>query len=248
MYNKIYPIYKREMSSYFYSSIAYIFLILFVFMTNIMFFYFFGGIFKEETASMRRYFTILPYVFTVFIPGLAMGSWAKEKSEGTIEMLFTYPVAQWKIVAGKFLAVLTLVGIALACSLFIPLLTQIFVGDFDWGQLFTQYLGALLMACAYIAVTFFMSSITSELIDSFLLSATTLLLLTLAGYVTSAYVMVFPDWLGWLKIFLNEISLSTHFGNFSKGVIHSKDVIYYLGIALVFFYCNIKALESKKWS
>jgi ABC-2 type transport system permease protein len=104
------------------------------------------------------------------------------------------------------------------------------------------------MACAYIAVTFFMSSITSELIDSFLLSAATLLLLTLAGYVTSAYVMVFPDWLGWLKIFLNEISLSTHFANFSKGVIHSKDVVYYLGVALVFFYCNIKALESKKWS
>lgn len=217
-------------------------------MTNILFFYFFGGIFKEETASMRRYFTILPYVFAIFIPGLTMGSWAKEKNDGTIEMLLTFPVAQWKIVAGKFLAALTLVCVALGSSLFIPILTQIFLGNFDWGQIVTQYLGAVLMACTYIAITFFMSSVTSELIDSFLLSGAVLLLLTLAGYITSAYVMVFPDWLGWLKMILNEISLSTHFSNFSKGVIHSKDIIYYLGLALLFFYFNMKTLENKKWS
>lgn len=248
MFNKIGPIYKKELGSFFYSSIAYVFLVLFIFIPNLMFFHFFGGIFKEDMATMRRFFTMLPYVFIIFIPGLTMGSWAKEKNDGTIEMLFTFPISQWKVIAGKFLAALTLVGVALGLTLFIPLLTHIYMGKFDWGQIFTQYFGAMLMACAYIAITFFMSSLTMELIDSFLLSSAVLLLLTLAGYITSSYVIVFPEWLGWLKVFLNEISLSTHFANFSKGVVHSKDIIYYLGLALLFFYLNMKSLENRKWS
>lgn len=246
--NRILPIYKKEIKSYFNSLIAYIFLVLFIFIPNLLFFHFFGGIFKEKMATMRIYFTMLPYVFLVFIPGLTMGSWAKEKSDGTIEMLLTYPVALWKIIAGKFLAVLTLVGIALGLSLLIPILTQIFVGDFDWGQIFTQYFGALLLATAYIAISFFISSMTMELINSFLLSSSFLFLLTLAGYITSGYIMVFPDWLGWLKVMFNEISLSSHFVNFSKGVIHTKDIVYFLGIALLFFFLNMKTLEDKKWS
>ena len=104
------------------------------------------------------------------------------------------------------------------------------------------------MAATYIAITFFMSSLTMELIDSFLLSSAVLLLLTLAGYITSSYVMNWPAWLGWLKLILNELSLATHFQNFSKGVIHTKDVVYYLGLALFFFYLNMKSLESRKWS
>ena len=80
-------IYKKEMSSYFYSSIAYVFLILFILVPNILFFYFFGGIFKENTATMRKFFSILPYVFIIFIPGLTMGAWAKEKNAGTIDQL-----------------------------------------------------------------------------------------------------------------------------------------------------------------
>lgn len=248
MYNRITPIFKKEFSSYFNSSIAYVFIVLFIFLPNILFFYFFGGIFKEEMATMRRFFQMMPYVFIIFIPGLTMGSWAKEKNDGTIEMLFTFPISQWKVIAGKFLAAWALVGIAVGSTLFIPLLTQIFVGDFDWGQIFTQYFGVMLMAATYIAITFFMSSLTMELIDSFLLSSAVLLLLTLAGYITSSYVMNWPAWLGWLKLILNELSLATHFQNFSKGVIHTKDVVYYLGLALFFFYLNMKSLESRKWS
>lgn len=248
MHNRITPIFKKEFAGYFNSSIAYVFLVLFIFIPNLMFFHFFGGIFKEEMATMRRFFQMMPYVFIIFIPGLTMGSWAKEKNDGTIEMLFTFPVSQWKVIAGKFLAAWALVGIAVGSTVFIPLLTHIYMGEFDWGQVFTQYFGVMLMASAYIAITFFMSSLTMELIDAFLLSSSTLLLLTLFGYISSPTVMIFPEWLGWLRIFLNEISLATHFNNFSKGVIHTKDVVYYLGLALLFFYLNMKSLESRKWS
>lgn len=239
-------IYKKEMTSYFYSSIAYVFLILFILIPNVLFFYFFGGIFKENSATMRRFFTILPYVFIVFVPGLTMGAWAKERNAGTIELLFTLPLRQIEILLGKFFAALTLVVIALGGSLIIPIMTHSLMGSFDWGQIFTQYLGAILMASCYISITFFLSSLTEELIDSFLLSAALLLLLTILGYFSQT--VQFIPALEWMKVIFNKISLSTHFMNFSKGVLDSRDLIYYLGVTVIFFYLNLRTLESKRWS
>jgi len=238
-------IYKKEIYSNFYSSIAYVFLIIFILVPNIMFFHFFGGIFKEDLASMRIFFAMLPFVFIVFIPGLAMGSWSKEKNSGTIELLFTYPVPEWQILVGKFFANMTLVIVALYSTIFIPLLTHIFLGNFDWGQVVTQYVGAIFLAASYVAITLFVSSLTKELINSFLLSATILLVLTLIGYFPA--VVVFPKWLEWLKQIFVWISLSTHFTNFSKGVIDSRDIIYYCGTTILFFYLNLRSLESRKW-
>jgi ABC-2 type transport system permease protein len=239
-------IYRKELGSFFNSSIAYVFLILFVLVPNLMFFFFFGGIFKEGTATMRSFFMILPFVFIVFIPGLTMGSWAREKEDGTIELLFTFPVSESQVLFGKFLASLTLVIIALAATFFIPLLTQLYLGNFDWGQIFAQYFGSILLAGCYIAITFFLSSLTMELIDSFLLSAALLLIFTLSGFFPQA--LQFPDWLAWLKEFFIWTSLSTHFANFSKGVIDSRDILFYLGVIVIFFYLNLRSLESRKWS
>ena len=246
MMKGILAVYKRELKSYFYSSIAYVFLILFILIPNILFFYFMGGIFKEGIATMRNYFTLLPYIFIIFIPGLTMGSWAKEKSSGTIELLFTLPVNQFEVLFGKFLSALTLVLIALFASLIIPLLTHFLLGSFDWGQTITQYFGAILLACCYIAITFFLSSLTMELINSFLLSATILLILTVIGFLSVS--VNFIEQLSWLKIIFKEISLSTHFINFSKGVIDSRDLFYYIGITVIFFYFNLHSLQTRKWS
>jgi len=244
--NGFWAIYKKEIKGYFYSSIAYVFLILFILVPNILFFFLFGGIFKENNASMRLYFTMLPYVFIVFIPGLTMGAWAKEKNSGTIELLFTLPLNQISVLLGKFLAALTLVVTALASTLFIPILTSILLGNFDWGQIVTQYVGAIFMAGSCIAITFFFSSLTMELINSFLLSSVILLGLTIIGYLSQS--MKFYAWLEWMKILFNKVSLSSHFLNFSKGVIDSRDIFYYLGVMAIFFYLNLRALENRKWS
>ncbi len=238
-------IYKKETYGNFYSSIAYVFLIIFILVPNIMFFHFFGGIFKEDLASMRRFFAMLPFVFIIFIPGLAMGSWSKEKNTGTIELLFTYPVPEWEVLVGKFFAGMTLIMVALYSTLFIPLLTHIFLGNFDWGQIVTQYIGSVFLAAAYLSIVLFISSLTKELINSFLLSAAVLLTLTLIGFFPS--VVVFPKWLEWLKQIFVWSSLSTHFTNFSKGVIDSRDIIYYCGVTILFFYLNLRSLESRKW-
>lgn len=245
MFIGIWSIFKKEIRSYFNSSIAYIFLILFLLIPNILFFYILGGIFKENSATMRTFFSMLPYVFIIFIPGLTMGSWAKEKNTGTIELLFTLPVSQMEVLLGKFLAALALVITALFSTLAIPAFTHKFLGNFDWGQIGTQYLGAVLMAGSYIAITFFLSSLTMELIDSFLLSSSLLLILTIIGYLSQA--VKFPEFLNWLKELFAQISLSTHFTNFSKGVIDSRDIFYYIGIIVIFFYLNLQTLESRKW-
>jgi ABC-2 type transport system permease protein len=244
--NGLKAIYKKEVGSYFSSSIAYVFLALFILIPNLMFYYFFSGLFGEGIATMRRYFMMLPFIFVIFIPGLTMGSWAKEKEDGTIELLFTFPVSEWEILLGKFLAALTLVAVALFATFFIPLLTQLMLGDFDWGQIFTQYFGSILLASCFIAITFFLSSLTMELIDSFLISASLLLVLTICGYFPQA--LQFPEWLSWLKEVFIWTSLSTYFANFSKGVIDSRDILFYLGLTAIFFYFNLRSLESRKWS
>lgn len=246
MIKRIVYLIEKELNSYFYSSIAYVFLFLFAFVPNLLFFYFFGGIFGEENATMRIYFTMLPYVFIIFIPGLTMGAWAREKNTGTLELLFTLPVNTIEVLIGKFLGAVFLVIIALFSSIFIPILTSLLLGNFDIGQLITQYAGSLLMASSYIAISFFFSSLTMELINSFFLSASFLLLLTLAGYLSM--VMRFPLWLDWLQKFLSYIGLQTHFVSFSKGVIDSRDVMYYLGLTLLFMYLNIRTLETRRWS
>ena len=239
-------IYKKELNDFFYSSIAYVFLILFIVIPNVILFYFVGGIFAENNATMRSYFMILPYVFIIFIPGLTMGAWSKEKNSGTIELLFTLPVSQMEVLLAKFFASLTLVAVALLSILPVPILTHFMLGSFDWGQIFAQYLGALLLASCYISITFFLSSLTKELIDSFLLSASILLVLTIIGYFSQKIEVI--SWLEWIKSLFNTLSLSTHFTNFSKGVIDSRDIVYYLGLTVIFFYLNIYSLENKRWN
>ncbi|MBN2544882.1 MAG: ABC transporter permease subunit [Spirochaetes bacterium] len=238
-------VYKKEIQNYFYSPIGYVFIVLFLFIPNILFF-FFGGIFKENNATMRMYFAMLPIIYIIFIPGLTMGTWSKEKNDGTLELLFTLPLNRYEILIGKFLSTLTIVFIALIATLPIPLITHFLLGSFDIGQLISQYIGALLMASCYIAISFFISSLTKELIVSFLLSTSILALFTFIGYL--AYSVKFFTQLEWIKGILTEISLSTHFLNFSKGVIDSIDLVYYIGMSILFFYLNIRVLESKRWS
>jgi ABC-2 type transport system permease protein len=210
---------------------------------NIIVFYFLGGIFGEKAATLRTYFMILPYVFIIFIPGLTMGAWSKEKNTGTIELLFTLPVGEFNVLLGKFFAALSLISIALLSTLSTPILTSFLLGNFDWGQILTQYIGAILLAGCGISVTFFLSSLTKELIDSFLLGSSLLFILTITGFISRKMESFYG-----IKIFLNNISFWSHFLNFGKGVIDSRDVFFYLGIIIICFYLNLRALESKRWS
>lgn len=243
---KINIIYRKEMAEFFYSPIAYVFMILFLVVSMYLFLIYGGGIFTVESATMREFFMILPLVFIIFIPGLTMGSFSNEKNNGTIELLFTYPLTDWVVVLGKFFAVLTIICITLLGTLVVPVYTHIRLGNFDIGQLLTQYLGAILLSCSYISIGMFISSLTKELIMSFLITFVILLFLAFVGFNQNS--IQFPEWLGFLKIVFIWISTSTHFTSFGKGVIDSRDVIYYLGLTILFFYLTKRSIENRKWS
>lgn len=229
---------KKEMLSYFNSAIAYIFFTLFFTILSFMFFriYFLYGI-----VSMNEFFSILPWVFLLFIPAITMKLWAEEKKSGTMEVLLTMPVNDCELVAGKFFAALFFVGIAVLLTLVVPILVS-FTGDLDWGPVFTSYLGALFLAASYIAIGGFISSLTTNQITAFLVTTVTIFCFLIAG--TEPVYSVFP---GFISDIIRGLSLNYHFQSIGRGVVDSRDIIFYLSIILAFSFYNVRSLESRNW-
>ena len=164
--NRIHPIFKREFVSYFNSPIAYIFVAIFLIVTNWLFFQRF---FLVGQINMRDWFALLPWVFLLLAPALTMRSWAEEKKSGTIEFLLTLPIRDIEVVLAKFFSSLAFLALTLLLSLSVPI-TLAFLGDLDGGVIFAGYVGALLLGAMYISIGLFISSLTSNQIVAFLLS------------------------------------------------------------------------------
>jgi ABC-2 type transport system permease protein len=236
----ILPIIKKELKSYFNSPIAYILVVTFLVFSSIWIFYlqtFFAG----NIASLRNFFSVLPIVFIVVMPALTMRSWAEEKKLGTMEVLMTLPYRESTLVIGKFLAALTLLVIMIALTLPLPLLLGRF-GDFDWGEILGQYIGVLLLGAAGISVGLFISSLMANQISSFLISLFVLLVLTLISQVNR--VLTLPPWAAGT---VNFVSLGHHFSNFQRGLIDTRDLLYYGIVSALFLYLNTKTLIFRKW-
>ena len=182
-FNNIYPIFKREFVSYFNSPIAYIFVAIFLVVTNWLFFQKF---FLSAEVSMRNWFSLLPWVFLLLAPALTMRSWAEEKKSGTIEFLLTLPIRDTEVVLAKFFSSLGFLALSLLLSLSVPI-TLAFLGDLDGGVIFAAYVGALLLGAMYISIGLFISSLTSNQIVAFLLSLAVLFTLFIIGDVYSSY-------------------------------------------------------------
>lgn len=233
---------KKELKSHFNSPMAYIVVVLFIVVPNLIFFLNFWA---QNQATMQGYFALLPWVFLLFIPALTMGVWSNEKKSGTLELLFTYPVSNYQIYLSKYFATFIIIGIALLLTLPIPILVHILRGDFDWGQVFGQYFGALLLACTYIAIGFFFSSIFNDQIISFLLSSVTVFLLIIIGIFPTRY--EFAEMFKPLAYLFIYMGITNHFDNFSVGVISLRDLFYYLIITTIFIYLNLNYLKVQKW-
>ena len=229
---------KKELSSYFNSAIAYIFFTLFLVITGFLFFrlYFLIGV-----VSMNDFFSIIPWIFLIFIPSVTMKSWAEEKKAGTMEVLLTMPVKDAELVGGKFLAGSLFVLIAIILTSAVPLLVSM-TGELDWGPVITSYIGLALLASSYVAIGNLISSFTSNQVSAFLITAVTAFVLMIIG--TEPVYSVFPASMG---DFIRSLSLSYHFQSIQRGVLDSRDVIYYLSIIFLFIFYNIRSLESRNW-
>jgi ABC-2 type transport system permease protein len=234
------PVIRKELRSYFNSPIAYVVAVTFVLFCAIWVL-FLQSFFTGNNASLRPLFGVLPLVFIIVMPAITMRSWAEERKLGTAELLLTLPFRESTLVAGKFLAALALLAIMVALTVPMPLLLARF-GRFDWGEVAGQYIGVLFLGAAGISVGLFISSLATNQISAFLISLFVLLIFTLISEVNSAFSL--PNILAGV---LNYLSLSSHFYNFQKGLIDTRDLLFYAIVCGLFLYLNVKTLIFKKW-
>jgi ABC-2 type transport system permease protein len=227
----------RELRSYFNSPIAYIYTTVFL---VFMGWFFFRGFFLAGEASMREFFTLLPWVFLFIIPAITMRLWSEERKLGTLEIIMTLPVRDEELVAGKFLAGLAFLSFTLALTA--PLyLTVHLLGQPDPGPVIGGYLGALLMGGAYLAVGLFCSSLTENQIVAFILGVVICFGLFIVG---ENFVIVSAP--GFLAPILSALGLGAHYRSILRGVLDSRDLLYYLSVVFFFLYLNVKVLENRK--
>lgn len=234
-------LFKKEFAYYLNSPIAWVVAILYILITTIGLF-FFQNFMADNVASLKDYFVIVPYVFIVLIPALTMGSWAEERRTGTHELLLTMPYPVWRVVLAKFMAPLALILVILLISLSLPL-SVAGMGSFDLGVIVTQYLGVILLAAASVALGTFISSLVRSQILAFLLSVAIIGFFTVVD--TPTRTMVMP---AWLSTILTASSLTYHFDSFSKGLLDSRDILFFAGLTVLFLYLNERRIVLAKWS
>ena len=236
--NNIIHIFKKEVSSYFNSPMAYIFLVIFAIVNS---FFFTNIFFKINQSDLRTLFNIIPMVYLFFIPAICMSLIAKEKNTGTMEVLTTLPITDKELILGKFLSALFLIFIGLLFT-FIQLYTLLQTGtDIDYGAIFTGYLGLLLLGAAYSSIGIFASSVSNDQIVSFIIGV----FLVLLFYLMDKTILLFTP--PFMASFVQYIAVDYHLTNISRGVIDSRNIIYFISIISFFLFMSIRLLESRKW-
>jgi ABC-2 type transport system permease protein len=232
-------IYKRELRGYFNSPIAYIFLVVFLLVASWLFF---RGYFLYGQADLRPFFSLLPWMFLFFVPAVSMRLWAEERKQGTAELLLTLPVKDEFVILGKFLAGLSLVSLAVVLE-FPLLLLNIHLGDVDPGPVVGGVLGSIFLGGAYLAIGLFLSSLTANQIIAFILGVVVSFALFIVGediVLVTASPAIAP--------LLRNLGLGAHFESMGRGVIDSRDVIYYLSVIAFFLYLNRLSLKQRRWA
>ena len=230
-------IFQKEFKSYFSSPVAYIFIVSFLVVTSWLFIRTF---FIADQSSMRPFFSILPWIFLFLAPAITMRSWAEEKKLGTIEILMTLPVKGWEIVVGKFLSGFFFLSLTV-CLTFPLAVTVYMLGSPDMGPIWGGYLGAFLLGGAYLAIGLFASSITENQIVSFIIA----IIICFAFLVIGEDFVVFYAPSSIVPI-LSYLGLGAHFQSIGRGVIDSRDILYYLSIIVFFLFLNHIVIEQKK--
>ncbi len=231
-------IFRKEFRSYFSSPVAYIVIITFLGVTNWLFFRTF---FIMNQATMRPFFSVLPWVFLFLAPAVTMRCWAEEKKLGTMEILMTLPVRDWEITLGKFLACFVFLVITIALTFPLPL-SVLFLGNPDTGPIWGGYIGAFLLGGAYLSIGMFASSLTENQIIAFIVAIIICFGLLIVG--ENFVLLSLPSSVVPLLSFLG---LGSHFESIGKGVIDSRDITYYLSVIGFFLFLNQMSIESRKW-
>lgn len=239
------PIIKRELLGYFRSPVAYVFIVIFLISTTGTTWYL-GNFYQGNEASLEMFFFFHPWLYLFLIPAVGMRLWAEERRTGTLEVLLTLPISLTNAVLAKFVAGWLFLAAALALT-FPMAFTVFYLGEPDLGVMFTGYLGSLLMAGAYLAISSFTSALTKNQVISFILSFLVCFVFVLLGWGVLGRTLsdIFPVWLAEA---ITEFSFTTHFNALRRGLIDVRDLVYFLSITLVMLYANVLVLENKRSS
>ncbi|MBI1734048.1 MAG: ABC transporter permease subunit [Candidatus Rokubacteria bacterium] len=252
---RVWPIFKKEMRLYFTSPIAWVIGSIFLLISGYFFYTMFAYFSMASMQSamnpamardlnvtdsvLRPLLTNMTVILLLLMPMVTMRLFAEERRSGTIELLLTYPVRDGAVLLGKFLAALALYGLMLVGTLVYPAIMVYFAGV-DWGPLLTGYLGLVLLGATFLAVGLFASSLTENQIVASIVTFGTLLLFWVIGW--SA------DYVGgtWGSV-LRHLSLIEHFDSFAKGVLDTKDIIYYVNFIVLALFLSLRSLEARRW-
>jgi ABC-2 type transport system permease protein len=234
---------KRELSAYFATPVAYVFILIFLMMSGAFTFYL-GNFYQRGQADLVAFFSFHPWLYLFFMPAVAMGLWSQERQLGTIELLMTLPITLWQAVLGKFMAAWLFAGMALLFT-FPIWLTVNYLGDADNGVIAASYLGSWLMAGAFIAVGSCMSALSRNQIVAFILAVLVCFLMMVSGL--PLVLDVFRSWAapGFVD-FIASLSFMTHFEALSRGVIDARDVLFFLLCIGIWLAATQQVLTVKK--
>jgi ABC-2 type transport system permease protein len=234
---------RRELSGYFATPVAWVFIVIFLVMAGAFTFYI-GSFYERGIADLDPFFTFHPWLYLFLVPAIAMRLWAEERRAGTIELLLTLPITLWQAVAGKFLAAWLFVGLALLLT-FPVWLTVNYLGDPDNGVIAAGYIGSWLMAGGFLAIGSCMSALTRNQVVAFILSV-----VVCFGFLVSGLPMVSDLFSAWapqsLLDAIADFSFLAHFSTISRGVIDVRDLVYFALVIGVWLLANTIVLEMKK--
>ena len=228
---------KKELRSYFNSPMAYIFLVVFAIVTG---YFFTNTFFLFNQSNMRALFNIVPLIYLFFIPAITMGLIAREKNIGTMEVISTLPIKDVEFVIGKFLSALSLIALGLAFTL-IHFFTLVNVGtNIDYGALFTGYLGLFFAGAVYASIGTFSSSLFDNQVIAFIIGV----FIVLMFFLFDKLLIFIPSFMAGA---IQYLSVDYHISNMSRGVIDTRNLIYFISVIGMFLFATVQVLSSRKW-
>jgi ABC-2 type transport system permease protein len=238
--NPLFSVWRKEVRSAFNSPVAVGAILFFLILTGVWFLWI-AHFLAQQTATLRGYFATFPIAFVILIPAITMRTWAEERKLGSQELLLTLPVKTWVLVAGKFLGAYTIIAAMLVLTVPMTLMVS-GLGNFEVGEIIGEYVGIVLLSAAAVALGVFLSSLTTNTISAFLLAVAGLLIFAVGGALVSAF--------GLPSAVVDAVrffSLDGRYGSFQRGIIDSKDALYFVWFGALFLYLNTKVLVLRKW-
>ena len=239
----IFTITKREVIGFFTSPVAYVFIVIFLLLSG-FFTFMVAGFFQRGQANLVTFFAWHPWLYLFLVPAVGMRMWSEERRLGTIELLLTMPITPWQAIVGKFLA--SWLGLAIALALTFPVVITVnYLGHPDNGVILAGYIGSLLLSGAYLSIAAMTSAMTRNQVVSFILSVVICLFLILAGWPPITNLLT--EWAKpWLVDMIAAFSVMTHFESIQKGVLDSRDVLFFLSVIVFCLFSTSVILRAHR--